>query len=168
MLGLAPKWVRLAPNGTNPGLFQMIFQCIWRPAHDTQLSLTPGISVLDPNRIILTANWTNWGLLNIIFSTFWFSLKQIFQRVPDLSNFRSTWPSSESQVTSLVYARLTMNRQRTLLQRTYWDRHARFARLKIQQQMNIATFGFCSRTKKLINDWWNTRKLSVLVTDGWW
>ena len=32
MVGLAPKWVRLAPNGTNPGLFQIIFQCIWRPA----------------------------------------------------------------------------------------------------------------------------------------
>ena len=27
MLGLAPKWVRLAPNGTNPGLFQIGFQC---------------------------------------------------------------------------------------------------------------------------------------------
>ena len=24
------NWVRLAPNGTNPGLFQIIFQCIWR------------------------------------------------------------------------------------------------------------------------------------------
>ena len=29
MVGLAPKWVRLAPNGTNPGLFQIRFQCIW-------------------------------------------------------------------------------------------------------------------------------------------
>ena len=28
MVGLAPKWVRLAPNGTNPGLFQIRFQCI--------------------------------------------------------------------------------------------------------------------------------------------
>ena len=27
MVGLAPKWVRLAPNGTNPGLFQIRFQC---------------------------------------------------------------------------------------------------------------------------------------------
>ena len=26
MLGLAPKWVRWAPNGTNPGLFQIRFQ----------------------------------------------------------------------------------------------------------------------------------------------
>ena len=32
MVDLAPKWVRLAPNGTNPGLFQIRFQCIWRPA----------------------------------------------------------------------------------------------------------------------------------------
>ena len=31
MVGLAPKWVRLAPNGTNSGLFQIRFQCIWRP-----------------------------------------------------------------------------------------------------------------------------------------
>ena len=23
MVGLSPKWLRLAPNGTNPGLFQM-------------------------------------------------------------------------------------------------------------------------------------------------
>ena len=30
MVGLAPKLVRLAPNGTNPGLFQITFQCIWR------------------------------------------------------------------------------------------------------------------------------------------
>ena len=30
MVGLAPKRVRLAPNGTNPGLFQIRFQCIWR------------------------------------------------------------------------------------------------------------------------------------------
>ena len=30
MVGLASKWVRLAPNGTNPGLFQIRFQCIWR------------------------------------------------------------------------------------------------------------------------------------------
>ena len=28
MLGLAPKLVRLAPNGTNPGLFQIVFQYI--------------------------------------------------------------------------------------------------------------------------------------------
>ena len=27
MVGLAQKWVRLAPNGTNPGLFQIRFQC---------------------------------------------------------------------------------------------------------------------------------------------
>ena len=32
MVGLAPKWVRLAPNGTNPGLFQIRLQCIWRGA----------------------------------------------------------------------------------------------------------------------------------------
>ena len=32
MVGLAPKWVRLAPNWTNPGLFQIRFQCIWRGA----------------------------------------------------------------------------------------------------------------------------------------
>ena len=31
MVGLAPKWVRFAPNGINPGLFQIRFQCIWRP-----------------------------------------------------------------------------------------------------------------------------------------
>ena len=29
MIGLAPKWVRLAPNGTNPGIYQIRFQCIW-------------------------------------------------------------------------------------------------------------------------------------------
>ena len=32
LVGLAPKWVRLAPNGTNPGLFQIRFQRIWRRA----------------------------------------------------------------------------------------------------------------------------------------
>ena len=26
---LATKWARLAPNGTNPGLFQIRFQYIW-------------------------------------------------------------------------------------------------------------------------------------------
>ena len=29
MVDLAQKWVRLAPNGTNPGLFQIRFQYIW-------------------------------------------------------------------------------------------------------------------------------------------
>ena len=29
MVGLAPNWVRLVPNGTNPGLFQIRFQYIW-------------------------------------------------------------------------------------------------------------------------------------------
>ena len=28
ILGLAPKWLRLAPNGTNLGLFQITFQYI--------------------------------------------------------------------------------------------------------------------------------------------
>ena len=32
MVGLAAKWVRLAPNGINLGLFQIRFQCIWRDA----------------------------------------------------------------------------------------------------------------------------------------
>ena len=32
MVGLAPKWVRLATKGTNPGLFQIRFQYIWRGA----------------------------------------------------------------------------------------------------------------------------------------
>ena len=32
MVGLAPKWDRLASNGTNPGLFPIRFQCIWRGA----------------------------------------------------------------------------------------------------------------------------------------
>ena len=31
MVGLTLKWVRLAPNETIPGLFQIRFQCIWRP-----------------------------------------------------------------------------------------------------------------------------------------
>ena len=30
MVGLAPKCVRLTPNGTNSGLYQIRFQCIWR------------------------------------------------------------------------------------------------------------------------------------------
>ena len=29
---LAPKWVRLAPNGTNPGNFQIRFSTFWRTA----------------------------------------------------------------------------------------------------------------------------------------
>ena len=29
MVGLAPKWARLASNGSDPGLFQNIFQYIW-------------------------------------------------------------------------------------------------------------------------------------------
>ena len=38
VVGFAPKWVRFAPNGTNPGLFQIRFQCIWRPAPNAQKS----------------------------------------------------------------------------------------------------------------------------------
>ena len=29
MVGLAPKWVRLAPNWTNPGIFQISFSLFW-------------------------------------------------------------------------------------------------------------------------------------------
>ena len=32
MVVLAPKWVRLAPNGTNPGNFQIRFSTFWRTA----------------------------------------------------------------------------------------------------------------------------------------
>ena len=32
MVGLAPKWVRLAPNGANPGNFQIRFSTFWRGA----------------------------------------------------------------------------------------------------------------------------------------
>ena len=38
MVGLAPNWVRLSPNGTNPGLFQIRFQCIWRPNLEPNLA----------------------------------------------------------------------------------------------------------------------------------
>ena len=51
MVGLAPKWVKLATNGTNPGLFQIWFQCIWRPcAKCTEIwsGKTPYLSHLRP------------------------------------------------------------------------------------------------------------------------
>ena len=37
MVGLAPKWVRLDPNGTNPGLFQIRFQYIWLDGSSSQM-----------------------------------------------------------------------------------------------------------------------------------
>ena len=51
MVGLDPKWFRLAPNGTNPGLFQIRFQCILRPrAKCTEIwsENTPDLSHLGP------------------------------------------------------------------------------------------------------------------------
>ena len=51
MVGLAPKWVRLAPNGTNPGLFQIRFQCIWRPrvkCTEIWSEKAPDLSHLEP------------------------------------------------------------------------------------------------------------------------
>ena len=42
MVGLAPKWVRLAPNGITPGLFQIRFQCIWHKL-DLVFILGPGV-----------------------------------------------------------------------------------------------------------------------------
>ena len=46
-----PKWIWLAPNGTNPGLFQIRFQCIWRPrAKCTEIwsEKAPDLSHLGP------------------------------------------------------------------------------------------------------------------------
>ena len=52
MVGLATKWVRLAQNGTNPGLFQIRFQCIWRggaKCTDIWSEKAPDLSHLGPN-----------------------------------------------------------------------------------------------------------------------
>ena len=65
----APKWVRLAPNGTHSGLFQVRFQCIWRPCAKcteiwsekaTDLShLGPIWPTLEPNLPTLVSSlWT--------------------------------------------------------------------------------------------------------------
>ena len=56
MVGLAPKWVRLAPNGTNPGLFQIRFQCIWRPAQNALKS-----DLKKPGICPILANLTHFG-----------------------------------------------------------------------------------------------------------
>ena len=48
MVGLAPKWVRLAPNGTNPGLFQIRFQCIWTHLHKELSSHRLGVIPRSP------------------------------------------------------------------------------------------------------------------------
>ena len=56
MVGLAPKWVRLAPNGTNPGLFQIKFQCIWRGAPNALKS-----DLKKPGFVPFGANLTHFG-----------------------------------------------------------------------------------------------------------
>ena len=56
MVGLAPKWVRLAPNGTNPGLFQIRFQCIWRGAPKALKS-----DLKKPGFVPFGANLTHFG-----------------------------------------------------------------------------------------------------------
>ena len=43
MVGLAPKWVRLAPNGTNPGLSRSDFSAF---GHLTQFGAKPTIPAL--------------------------------------------------------------------------------------------------------------------------
>ena len=63
--GLAPKWVRLAPNGTNPGLFQIRFQCIWRPRARSRLLWFSLVVVR------LATNGTNPGLFQIRFQCIW-------------------------------------------------------------------------------------------------
>ena len=49
MVGLAPKWVRLAPNGTNPGLFQLP-----RQMHLNLIWKSPGF-------VPFAANLTHYG-----------------------------------------------------------------------------------------------------------
>ena len=56
MVGLAPKWVRLAPNGTNPGLFQIRFQCIWRGAPKALK-----YDMKSPGFVPFAANLTHFG-----------------------------------------------------------------------------------------------------------
>ena len=59
MVGLATWWVKLAPNGTNPGLFQIRFQCIWRP----RAKCTEIWSEKAPDLSRLGANLTHYGAL---------------------------------------------------------------------------------------------------------
>ena len=72
------KWVKLAPNGTNPGLFQIRFQYILKPAHGYQ---------------IWTQNGSNWPqMVQIrdfcisIFTTFWLLCQNVLKS--DLKKFR--------------------------------------------------------------------------------
>ena len=44
MVGLVPKWVRLAPNETNSGLFQIRFSAFGAPATDHLLLVKYNIS----------------------------------------------------------------------------------------------------------------------------
>ena len=50
------KWVRLATNATNPGIFQIRFSTFW---------------LLDPKWVRLAPNGTNPEIFQIRFSTFW-------------------------------------------------------------------------------------------------
>ena len=62
MVGLAPKWVRLAPNGTNLGLYQSDFSTfgsieipppLGQDWHQIKWDLTKSVRVGSPNRKLI-------------------------------------------------------------------------------------------------------------------
>ena len=54
------RGVRLAPNGTNPGLFQIRFQCIWRPGNSHYFGL--------PQYLFLLVSFIRFFILKKIMS----------------------------------------------------------------------------------------------------
>ena len=74
MVGLAPKWVRLTPNGTNPGR-QMHLNLIWKipgfvpfGANLTQFGAKPTIP--DPRDTNRSVNIKRYNMISLINSTF--------------------------------------------------------------------------------------------------
>ena len=63
---LAPKWVRLAPNGTNLGNFQIRFSTFWRPAPKCTQSdlknsrICPIWGQSDPISVPIWSTWSGW------------------------------------------------------------------------------------------------------------
>ena len=75
MVGLAPKWVRLAPNGTNPVIFsdqiqyfrfctvsQNVLSLIWNPSQNVLNLIWKKSPDLDLKRFRLTPNYTYPGI----------------------------------------------------------------------------------------------------------
>ena len=107
-----PNWIRLAPNGTNPGLFQIRFQNILAQSHLVPIwpilgPKVPDLSHFAVNPSSLFTRWRHIGGARSTTGMLYFStkcvkidLKYNLKKTRICPNLWPIWPSLEPNLTS--------------------------------------------------------------------